>query len=282
LACLKSGCKGAIIESAKNWGFPVEICQSHFHEEIGKISERIPGKLQDVVTDTFLQDYAKISLLLEHKPTFQARLKRLAAKWRSKIEKSKKGIENSGEYVKLSTLLAKYERMCWFPASHDIFLGFLETADFDGSIAKGIMAKDPGASVNHGDFTHRLQWHVIMSVITDDFSTAKLSGWNHTSLDLYTTCGRAPYDGKNNVWFRLFDNNSQKDFRSPDWTNHHVATGDYGPISAAVAQRHLKRLGEYLKYDAAPARSRHRARMTRCPVSRNCLNDDCLPNSEFG
>jgi hypothetical protein len=91
-----------------------------------------------------------------------------------------------------------------------------------------------------------------MNVITNEFTTARRKGWDNSPLALYTACGQAPYAGKNNVWFQLFDNNSKEDFRSPDWTNLHVRTGSYGLVSTAVAQRHTKRLHEYMKFDKNP------------------------------
>jgi hypothetical protein len=258
MPCLVKQCGEAVWEESRQWGFPIEICKTHFIAELGSVSENLPGKTADLFEkDRYLRDWTKISLMFQNsKQTVENCLRQLAAKWQSKLDKNALKNQEFGaskEYVKLSKLLAKFERMCWFPASHDVFCGFLQTADFDRSIAQGIMAKDPGASVNHGDFTHRLQWHAIMSVITNEFTTAKRPGWDNSPLALYTACGNPPYDGTNNVWFRLFDNNSKDDFRSPDWTNLHVRTGNYGLLSAAVGQRHTKRLREYMQFDNAPA-----------------------------
>ncbi len=255
MPCLIEKCSQPVWQESSQWGFPIEICKTHFSQRLKDLGEKVPGKLDK---DRYLADWTKISLMFEYSQSTVARcLLQLAEKWQSKLDKKKfKNLEfgQSGDYIKLSELLAKYERMCWFPASHDVFCGFLETVDFDRSIARGIMAKDPGASVNHGDFTHRLQWHAIMNVITNEFTTAKRSGWDNSPLALYTACGNPPYDGKGNVWFRLFDNNQMMDFRSPDWTNQHVRTGPYGLVSTAVAQRHTKRLREYMKFDQNPIR----------------------------
>jgi hypothetical protein len=257
-------CDHPIWDQSRQWGFPIEICQFHFIEELGKVAHKLPGKKDSLFEkDRYLRDWTKIWLMFQYsKPTIENCLRQLAEKWQRKLDTNNfKNSEfgASKEYIKLSELLAKYERICWFPASHDVFCGFLETVDFDRSIAQGIMAKDPGASVNHGDFTHRLQWHAIMSVITNEFTTARRSGWDNSPLALYTACGNAPYDGKNNIWFQLFDNNHQSDFRSPDWTNLHVRTGDYGLVSTAVAQRHDKRLREYMQFDTEPTLGEGRA-----------------------
>jgi hypothetical protein len=254
MPCRFTPCTRPVWQDSSQWGFPIEICQFHFNGELGKVAAGIAGKTDP--NDPYLADWTKIWLMFQFsKPTVENCLRQLAEKWQSKLDRrsfKRQQLGAATEYLKLSELLAKYERMCWFPASHDVFCGFLETEDFDRSIAQGIMAKDPGASVNHGDFTHRLQWHAIMSVITNEFTIARRKGWDNSPLALYTACGRSPYDGKNNVWFQLFDNNSQKDFRSPDWTNLHVRTGNYGLVSTAVAQRHTKRLREYMNFDENP------------------------------
>ena len=262
MPCITESCTKPVWQESTQWGFPMEICLYDFMDELGKVAEKLPGSKQQLFdNDPYLRDWTKISLMFQYsKQTVEKCLRQLADKWQSKQEKKDfKNLEfgASKEYLKLSELLAKYERICWFPASHDVFCGFLQTVDFDGSIARGIMAKDPGASINHGDFTHRLQWHAIMNVMTNEFTTARRSGWDNSPLALYTACGNAPYDGKNNVWFRLFDDNSKSDFRSPDWTHLHVRTGDYGLVSTAVAQRHTKRLGEYMKFDKEPALKAH-------------------------
>jgi hypothetical protein len=249
MACIS--CNKPESAQSATWGLSARYCDSCFDRALGYVSEKLPGRLEALRADTYLQDYAKILLMMQQMETVRICLRALGMRMARKAAKQEAA--GGDPYVKLSAILAKYERMAWFPPSHDVFLGFLKGYNFDNSIAQGIMAKDPGAGVNHGDFTHRLQWHAIISVITNDFTTAKRAGWNHTPLELYTTCGATQYAGKGNVWFRCFDDAGQKDFRSPDFLHLEIRTRpEYGLLRQAVEQRHTKRFQEYKAFDPAP------------------------------
>ncbi len=225
------------------WGFPFKCCKTHFDDRLkNEVAGKMPGRVD--LDDTFLQDYTKLFLMMTSpggQETVRLRLRALA----EKMQKKKDSQASEDFYVKLSAILAEYEEMAWFPPSNEVFLGFLPGFQFQNSIAKGIMAKDPGAGVNHGDFTHRLQWHAIISVITNEFTVHKRPGWNHTPLELYTNLGSPKYQA-GNIWFALFDDASKPDFRSPDILHGEIRHGkDYGLLQIAVVQRHKKRLDEY-------------------------------------
>jgi hypothetical protein len=199
----------------------------------------------------FLSDYAKIYIMMESKTDVVRCLSKLASQLADLKEssdfsdeyKSKEGAGN--HYIKLSKALEKFEAYCWFPPSHEIFIGFLPSDSFQSYIRKGLMCKDPGAGLEHGDFTHRLHWHCISRIITNDFSTAKGAKWNNSPLQLFCSLGSAPAtSADNNVWFKLLDDNGSASFRSPDKFHKHVRQGGYGMLSSNVARRYTKRANE--------------------------------------
>jgi len=68
----------------------------------------------------------------------------------------------------LVTVLGTYEKDCAYPANADahfhprlFYVGFLQRDPFLNNIAAGNHWKDVGASAQHGEFTHRLQWYVV-------------------------------------------------------------------------------------------------------------------------
>jgi Family of unknown function (DUF5636) len=244
---LGKNCKwGTEWAEPSQWGFPISCCEYHFEEELKKLAEKMPGRIN--TKDTFLRDYTKLYLLMTTRKGQEevlSRLEKLGGHMGKRRVQRKREQVAEITYVKLSVILQEYEAMAWFPPSNEVFLGFLPGFNFQNSIAKGIMAKDPGAGVNHGDFTHRLQWHAIISVITGEFTKTKLAGWTHTPIELYTNLGSATFQA-GNLWFRLFDDASQPDFRSPDILHAEVRNSDrFGPLHLAVKKRHDKRLKEY-------------------------------------
>ncbi len=77
------------------------------------------------------------------------------------------------ENLHLSKELRFYETQCWFGEQPKIFAGLLSSAEFLHAMANGYMVKDPGPGPQHGEFSHRLQWHVLMRVMTADFTVAR-------------------------------------------------------------------------------------------------------------
>jgi hypothetical protein len=118
------------------------------------------------------------------------------------------------------------------------------------------MPKGPGAGLEHGDFTHRLHWHVISRVIAKRFTVPKSAGWNHTPLELHTSLGQGQALAAN-MWFKLLDDNADPGFTSPDKFHKHVRTGDYRILSINVARRYDKRRAAWHQhYDDAVANER--------------------------
>jgi hypothetical protein len=196
---------------------------------------------------SYLEAYAKIKIMMTEKSTVIHCMQALGnelGELRDRREEAGfarfKPKHDAHKYVRLSEALAKYEQYCWFPPSHELFIGFVPHDEFMRYIARGLMPKDPGAGLAHGDFTHRLHWHAIARVITANFTVAKSDGWNHSPLELYTSLGQGQALAAN-MWFKLLDDNADKHFTSPDKFHKHVREGGYGVLSETVSKRYLKR-----------------------------------------
>lgn len=115
----------------------------------------------------------------------------------------------------LSFHLKRYETICWFPDVEVIPTGVLSPDEFYDMIARGVLWKDIGATLNHGLYAHRLQWHAVLSSITDDFTIARGAGWNHTGYELFVHLGSG-FSRRHNLWGKIFDASGFNCFRSPE------------------------------------------------------------------
>ena len=118
------------------------------------------------------------------------------------------------KYVRLSRVLEYYEGLCWFPTTHRLYTGALTSENYQQSIALGYMPKDAGAGAQHGEYSHRLQWHMVMRVITSGFSVPRAQGWNHTPLELFTELG-AEWAMASGIWGTVFDNQDGGAYDNP-------------------------------------------------------------------
>lgn len=124
----------------------------------------------------------------------------------------------------LSYTLKHFESLCWFPQTDVIPIGILPADDFYAMIARGMMWKDVGAGLNHGIYAHRLQWHVVMAWVTNDFTTARAEGWDHGAYDLF--CSMGENEAKDvNLWGRLFDASGTPNCTSPNEVEHAAKRG---------------------------------------------------------
>jgi hypothetical protein len=153
-------------------------------------------------------------------------------------------IEGDSNYIRVSRALEYFERYCWFPQQHIVFLKSLTGNDFYGYLNSGIMpAKDPGAGAAHGDFSHRLQWHAVMWVITQGFTVAIRPGWHHSPFELFTTFGRDEAR-QNNAWGVIFDAAGTNCFRDPAFLRDRVernTSGTMAFLAANLVRRFQKR-----------------------------------------
>lgn len=207
--CRRSGCAKAPLPDCARWGLDANgACADCFQRAIDEVKRFAP-----TISNAYLEDYARIFLLFEDKAKcnnyleqFSAGLAHMAVA--NPALKPPGKHEGDGLYVRLSMALETFERQCWFPTGHLIPLGVLTSADFLHYIRLGYVLKDYGAGVKHGEFTHRLQWHVIMRANTAGFADAnpKSQGWNKTPLDLYTTLGKSETNAEApGLWGHLLD-----------------------------------------------------------------------------
>jgi hypothetical protein len=148
---------------------------------------------------SWFADYQRIEALMKDRSAVRALLEPLD----DELAKNKN--------LTLTRLLEKYEAKCGFPTVHVIPLGVLPASEFLRLIAMGLLVKDYGAGVAHGELTHRLQWHAIMRAVTKGFTVAfdEEAGWRHSPFELYTAMGRPPLDEgdltRASLWGRLVD-----------------------------------------------------------------------------
>lgn len=240
MPCIRSStCTRPLLDGSSAWGLSGGVCQLHFDEARKQAQEN--GPANSSVPDDLLDDYARIYLLLERdKPKVQQYLRALSAELGNLEDRVGYVPKTKGPgHIKLSAALERYETYCWFPPCADTFLSQLPGEQFLSYLTRGLMAKDPGAGPTHGDFTHRIHWHVVSRAITDDFKTPKRAGWNHTPLKLFTYLGEPPAIASN-LWTNLFEMGGES-FRFPDTLNRHICNGDYGALSVNMARRFEKR-----------------------------------------
>jgi hypothetical protein len=222
-----------------------DICEHHFGLILEEIRKVAPGLSRD-----YQEDYARIYLLMESPYTFLRCLGLLNAVAARKIEDARlDGHAPDPVYLRLSKMLQLFEDRCWFQPDLLVPVGLLDGDDFLTLVRLGYHLKDYGAGVKHGEFTHRLQWHVIMRVITADFTNPNPNSrhWNHTPLDLYTRLGTKEGEG---LWGYLLDNpgdGTKRSMRHPDWVHQTVLkeTG-LSVIGGMIARREKKRREEFV------------------------------------
>lgn len=122
--------------------------------------------------------------------------------------------KKSRDYVRLSRLLSYYECYCFFRPNHVIFAGAISGGDFNFSLRQGLMPKDPGAGTSHGDYSHRLQWHIVMRVITNNFHSPCTGNWTRSPLQLFASLGEAPASARR-VWGVVFDAQGRPGYSDP-------------------------------------------------------------------
>jgi hypothetical protein len=213
-----TACEG----QAFNYFLSDTICARHLAERKLEVSQDHPFE------DSMLSDYAMLWALMDDSQKFKACLTQLAKEVGARAPTGPKSAEDERDdrlrwnpdggfrNVRLSRALSYYEQFCYFPDYEANFAGLLTAAGFEWSLRNGVMPKDPGAGLKHGDFSHRLQWNVVMRGITADFKVARREPWNHSPLQLFTSLGAPPATDVN-LWYRLFDNNSNGlNFHNPD------------------------------------------------------------------
>jgi hypothetical protein len=149
----------------------------------------------------------------------------------------------------LTKALSKFELAHGFVAPHKLpnYAGFVFGHVFTEGLNAGMHWKDVGAGPRHGEFTHRIQWYVLIraGILT---TVAK----NQEALVFKSI---APWQkGKTNLWTFLCDRaekdaESDNDFRCPEKLNTWL-TGDTAPDFCPLLRLFLQaRMSKRATYD---------------------------------
>lgn len=119
----------------------------------------------------------------------------------------------------LDAALWKEEEKAGFKRANDYMWSGLSAEMFLNNLRTKRPFKDYGAAIQHGEYTHRIQWYILSRTVFDSKDTA---------AEVYASIADWYYDqGKNDknpsLWDALFDradntsfrNNAEDDFRSP-------------------------------------------------------------------
>ena len=199
---------------------------------------------EDAPTGEYRGDYLRILLLLQQRVRVDVCMSLLASELAQEQRAYPKhrdpSIHTKNGYVKLSKFLEKYETLCWFPPCHLVFTGFVPPVNFPKYLARGLIAKDPGAGPKHGDFTHRLQWHAISRVVTKNFTVPIRPGWDHSPLELLTSLGS---NENAKFWKALLEKG--EGYCLPDRFHEELRKSKYGVLAKQVGLRWIKRVNQY-------------------------------------
>ena len=86
-------------------------------------------------------------------------------------------------------------------------VGILTSETFLGMTSWGYQPKDPGAGVEHGEFSHRLQWNALMTRFEQDKENGII--WDNTPFELFTMLGeideQAAKNEESSAWGLMMD-----------------------------------------------------------------------------
>lgn len=190
-------------------------------------------------TPIFQQDYARIETLMKDKPLVMSHLSGLNTL--------------VGKGVKLKDALFQTEQQHGFAPQVERLQGGLSSpGEFMGIVGSGRMFKDRSAAPDHGEYTHRLQWHAVardMEINPQLYTTDKASDLYRGLATRYQHGQTAKYN-----WMSLFDQNKTTgDYRQAETlTSELRANNDLPALQTALNNEHQKRralggLGDFKK-----------------------------------
>jgi hypothetical protein len=165
-----------------------------------------PQKAKDPKYMSYIKDYLRIQTYLRDESFFKPAIRKLDEMARQKKSLGKALLEVEQKYgINLRGI--------------PIYTGQLKPEEFAEMSAKAVIPKDIGVPPSHGEFTHRIQWFVVLYNMTDGFTkTPRQKGFNHDPAELLTKTAseelRPPKDtnwpedldeANKNLWFALFD-----------------------------------------------------------------------------
>jgi hypothetical protein len=222
------------------WGLSSRMCQACFDKILSKIQDQCKSGTRTFDTN-YIEDYAKIYALMYDRP----RMNQVLEDMDSKIAGQALGQPGEINWMRFSSILGYYENKCWFHKDVLLPMGILSPDDFYYYIRRGYILKDYGAGVRHGEFTHRLQWHIVMSVITNKFTCPfEARGWSHSPFELYISLGSPANKG---MWALLFDLSGEGDYRHPDAFHQDLLNEAPPRVQAFLMKREKKRREEFIQ-----------------------------------
>jgi len=193
MTCTFQGCREESSKECQAWGVGQGFCADHIGVVRARFANSMSGRdswvaaakqpyrPEDVLEHAdLIEDYVRLYALMLCKPRCRELMSSLNAEivsgatLRANDPADERFVSgkrpDDQNYARLSRVLEYYEGLCWFPTAHRLYTGPLTSENYQESIALGYMPKDAGAGSRHGEYSHRLQWHIVMRVVTDGFS----------------------------------------------------------------------------------------------------------------
>jgi hypothetical protein len=187
-------------------------------------SRRIIGKIPENF-ESAVREFAKISVFLQDTNAILMQLKKLNASL--VVESEKRGVLikelDPNSYLKhnklLRNLLEQELTTIGFQPDLGKATGLLPPDVFRSLIREGFLIKDPGAGVDHGEFTHAMQWLLI------GWQQNESQFLNKPVIEIFKQLGdersvfkKSAY-GQSTIWDVLVDQviDYCKDCRSPEY-----------------------------------------------------------------
>uniref|UniRef100_UPI0035934C76 LirA/MavJ family T4SS effector n=1 Tax=Aquiflexum sp. TaxID=1872584 RepID=UPI0035934C76 len=107
------------------------------------------------------------------------------------LEQTKMSTAKKPNSRHLTKALAVREKQCGLAPTKSNYTRILSSKDFAAEAAKGALFNDWGAltaALEHGEFTHRIQWYIIMFAMShgfnSDIASSPSEGFTHTPKEL--------------------------------------------------------------------------------------------------
>ncbi len=258
--CCITGCTSASAPVANSpaWGFSGAICQDHWTIFDTGVKTKPLAVPQVCPHDpAYLDDYKRLAALMLDRTTVEQAMATLdyeiaQAKVNAEADDERFSGKTHANYARLSRILECYEGFCWFPSTHMVYAGAVPADLFLQNLTSGFMPKDPGAGFLHGDFSHRLQWHVVMRAVTNNFTVAVRVGWDHSPLELYASLGSALASARG-LWGYIFDRQNGVKYQDPSTLEEFIRRSGAAVLAPNLQRRFDKRkaleraIEDYLK-----------------------------------
>ena len=165
-----------------------------------------------------LQDFIRIQALLSNTSEALPHLRILSAALEPRLIEGTPLLTKPAQKAQfanglLDEVLAGYEQRCGFSAQRPVLVGFASADDFKTLTKAGQHFHDVGARAGHGEFSHRIQWFIVMSAVTNGrFDGSAQEPYRHTPRELYEASMSEDFavkansaSGRGYMWDWVFD-----------------------------------------------------------------------------